>query len=228
MHAKADREITRAASADCRECGRPFSPKNRFVRYCSDGCRSVAARRNNVERRRRHLADPEERAMRLARARAYAAAHNAGNRGERPPPPPRRRPRRRPASRNAGSPGRSARAAKPRACGLCGRNFAPYGRSRPVYCKRCRAKFDKKLAEEAGRARTLNCKECGKAFSAQSCAARYCSGYCRAVGRMRTSRESSRRYMADPRKQALTAARRRARAAARNGKEKGSAKRRSA
>ena len=209
--AKADKEIARKISVDCKECGKTFPTKTRSVRYCSDACRAAAARRTNAENQRKYLADPEKHALKLARARVCAANKRARDRGERPPPPPR-------AGRGAGSQGRNAKAAEPYLCALCGRDFAPYGDgARPAHCKRCRAKADR----EIGRAWTLNCKECGKEFSTSNRIVRYCSTKCNAAGHARNVAESARRRMANPEARALEAARWRARAAARKAAEKG-------
>ena len=215
--AKADKEIARKPRMDCRECGKAFLPKTPAARYCSDPCRSAAARRAGIERDRRRMADPETRARRLASTRAWAAARKARERGGRRPPPR--------AGRDAAGPRRSATAAEPYPCALCGRNFAPYGGGRPpIHCRRCRAKADK----EIGRARTLNCKECGKRFSTPSRSARYCSKACRADSRRRVALERYHSRMADPKERVLVAARSRAWAAARKGKQEGSGRRPSA
>ena len=79
--ARADREITLTPRVECRECGKAFPTKTRSVHYCSDGCRSAAARRRNSEYQRRYASDPKKRAMKLARARASAAARRARDRG---------------------------------------------------------------------------------------------------------------------------------------------------
>ena len=216
--AKADKEVALKPRMDCRECGKAFSPKTRTVRYCSDACRAAAARRAGIERDRRRMADPETRARRLASARAWAAARRARGRGSRRPPPR--------AGRDAAGPRRSATAAEPYPCALCGRSFAPYGGGRPpIHCKRCAAKADK----EIGRERTLDCKECGTRFTTPSRSARYCSKACRADSRRRVARELYHSRMADPEKRVLLAARWRAwDAAARKGKQEGSGRRPSA
>ena len=215
--ARADREIARPMRMDCRECGKAFSPKTHAVRYCSDACRASAARRIDAESRRRHMADPEKRARRLAGARASAAAYAARARVGKQPQR---------ASRDAASPRRNAKAAEPHPCVLCGRSIAPpRRRGRPtIYCKRCTAKANREL----GRERTLNCKECGKKFTTSNRVVRYCSDACRADIRRRVARESARRRLADPEARILAAARARAHLATRRGKEKGSGRRRNA
>ena len=209
--ARADREIAKMPRADCRECGKTFPTRTRSVRYCSDECRTAAVRRRNREYQRRYAADPEKRAMGLARMRAWAAARKAKAQGKRPPP----------AGRGAKSPRRSAAPAEPYACALCGRDFVAYGGARPLHCKRCRARIDR----EIGRVMAVKCKECGKAFSTPSRVVRYCSKACRAAGWNRSNRESTRRRMADPEKHVMAAARQRAWAAARRGGEKGGGRR---
>ena len=195
--AKADRENARKPRVACKECGKAFPTKTRSVRYCSDGCRTASARRANIESRRRYEADPKKRAIKLARERARAAARRARERGERPPPR---------ARRDVKGLRRNAKAAEPYACGLCGRDFAPYGGARPVHCKRCSAKIDREL----GRKLTAKCRECGKAFTAPTRIAKYCSKVCRDDGRRRANREGDRRRMDDPDARALAAARTRA------------------
>ena len=97
------------------------------------------------------------------------------------------------------------------ACALCGRTFAQRGHSRHAFCGPCRARADKKV----GRARTVKCGECGKPFSTSASRARYCSDPCRSGALRRYNREYMRRYVADPEKRAICAARTRASAAAR-------------
>ena len=201
--ARADREIARALRVKCKECGKKFAAPNRTVRYCSDECRAEGLRRYNREYQRMSLADPEKRAAAAARTRASEAARAARERGGRPPPPQRQAPPR--ASPNA----------EPSTCLLCGRRFAQYGRSsRHGYCRRCTAKADREIA----RTLNVNCNACGKKFSTNSRAVRYCSDECRAEGLRRSRRGSRRRAEADPEKRALAAARRRARNAARGSK----------
>ena len=82
--ARFDGEISRALSVKCKECGKEFSTKNRAVRYCSTGCSAEAIRRRLREYARRCRADPEQRAILSARARARKAAKTAEKKGERP------------------------------------------------------------------------------------------------------------------------------------------------
>ena len=121
------------------------------------------------------------------------------------------------AGRGAARPRRSAAAAEPYACALCGRDFAPYGGGRhPVHCKRCSAKADREIGEE----RTLNCKECNKKFTTSNHTVRYCSAKCRTDTRRRVALERYHSRMADPEERALAAARQRARLAAGGAREK--------
>ena len=205
--AKADKKAARMPRVDCRECGKAFSTRLLTVRYCSDPCRSAAARRASVEGRRRYDADPEKLALKRARSRLAAAARRAKKRGDRPPR----------ANRDIKGLRPNARSAEPYPCALCGSDFVPYGAGRPAYCKRCAAKADK----EIGRERTLNCKECGKKFTTPNRIVKYCSTKCRAAGRRRISREGARKRMKDPEARAMAAARRRAWDAARRGGKKG-------
>ena len=202
--AKADREIAKTLSVDCKECGKAFPARTRAARYCSVECRSAAARRANAESQRRYRADPQSNARNLALARA-SAARRAAERGEKPPRE----------SRGAKSLKPNATPAEPYPCALCGRRFAPYGGRRPIHCKRCSARVDKEIA----RKRTLNCKECGKKFTTLNRIVRYCSRECNAAGRRRITDEIRRRRMADPEFRAMDAARQRARTAARRAKE---------
>ena len=205
--AKADKKVSQAPRMDCRECGKPFSARTRAFHYCSDACRSAAARRANAENQRRYRANPQNRARMLSLARA-STARRAAERGEQPPPR---------ASRDVESQRPNAKSAEPYPCALCGRKFEPYGGRRPAYCKRCRAKVDK----EIGKKRTLNCKECGKEFSTLNRIVRYCSRECNAAGRSRISNKSSRRRLEDPETRALAAARSRARYAVHKGGKMG-------
>ena len=205
--AKADGEIAKAASMDCRECGKPFTTRTRSVHYCSDACRTVAVRRARREKQREYAADPEKHALLVARLRLAAAARRARERGEKPPR----------TNRDVAGLKPNPRSAEPYACALCGRDFVPYGGSRPVHCKRCSARTNR----EMGRVMAVDCKECGKRFSTPNRAVRYCSKGCSAAGQRRSSNESARRRRADPEKHAMSLARQRAWAAARRAKEKG-------
>ena len=71
---KADRDAATVPSLKCRECGGAFAPAARQLRYCSDECRAAGTRRIDLERYRRRMADPAERAKVAARARAWQAA----------------------------------------------------------------------------------------------------------------------------------------------------------
>ena len=206
--AKADREIARMPRVDCRKCGKTFSTRTRTVRYCSDPCRSAAARRARIERQRRYNGDPEKLALTRARGRLAAAARRARARGDKQPPR---------ANRDVKSLKPNPKSAEPYACALCGRDFVPYGGRRPAYCKRCAARADK----EIGRKMTLDCKECGTKFTTPNRSARYCSTKCSAAGRMHSSNESARRSIAaDPEARALAAARSRAYASASRARKK--------
>ena len=200
--ARADREIAVRPVVQCGECGSEFSAPRRSFRYCSDACRTEAARRRNLEHQRKYMADPEKRAITAARARAKAArAARKGGGG----------PQRRAASPRAGP------NAEPSVCRLCGRTFAQHGRGWRAYCKGCTAKFDR----EAGRTLRAKCKECGKAFSTARRSVRYCSDGCSAEGLRRSYRESKRRIKADPERRALAAAQGRAWSAAHRGRKAG-------
>ena len=206
--ARADKKAAQRPRADCKECGKAFATGTRAVRYCSDACRTVAARRSNAESQRRYRADPQNHARMLALARA-SAARRAAERGERAP---------RRATCDVKSLRRNRTSAEPYPCALCGRDFAPYGGRRPIHCKQCSARVDREIARE----RTLNCKECGKRFSTLNRIVRYCSKECNVAGRSRISAESRSRRLEDPETRALALARQRAWAAARKAKEKGS------
>ena len=103
------------------------------------------------------------------------------------------------------------------ACRLCGASFAPYGRGPRVYCRRCAARADR----DAARALRADCRVCGKGFAAARRSDRYCSVPCRAEAARRRNLEHQRKYMADPEKRAMTAARARAAEAARAAREGG-------
>lgn len=192
---KAGGKIHRVLSVKCAACGKKFSTARSIARYCSDGCRAEGKRRSNLESYRRRMADPEKRALTRARGRLAAAALAAKKRGG----------RRRTAGSNAGRPPRGA-AGTAVACGLCGRSFAPRGRSSHVYCGRCTAKVERELS----RVLRVDCKECGKKFSTTDRILRYCSEECSDAGKERSRLESARRRMADPENRAIAAARTRA------------------
>ena len=204
--ARADREVTKTVSADCRECGRTFPTRTRSIHYCSDACRAAAVRRARAENQRKRDADPEKRALLITRARLAAAARRARKRGEKPPR----------TNRDVGSLETNAKSAEPYACALCGRDFVPYGGALPIHCKRCSAKMNREMV----RVMAVNCKECGKEFSTPKRSVRYCSKACSAAGRRRSTNESARKRMADPEKHALRLARTRTWAAARRAREK--------
>ena len=207
--AKADRKIAKTVSADCKECGKPFPTRTRSVRYCSDACRTAASRRSHAERQRRDYADPEKRALLVARLRLSAAARRARKRGDKPPR----------VNRDVEGLEPNPRSAEPYACALCGRDFVPYGGARPIHCKRCSARMNREMA----RVMAVDCKECGKRFSTPNRTVRYCSKACSAAGQRRSSNASARRDRADPEKHAMILARQRAWAAARRAKKRGAA-----
>ena len=200
---RADREAERALHVDCKECGKRFDAPSRRVRYCSDACRVDGTRRRNRVHQRRYMADPEKRAVAIARARAYSAASASRRRGGRPPQPQ--------------APSRADPNAEPSVCRLCGRAFAQYGRGIHAYCKRCTAKADR----EAGRTLRMKCSVCGSKFSTAARSAKYCSDECRADAKLRGYLERYRRFKADPKRRAMAAARERARHAARAAVEAG-------
>ena len=204
---RADRAIAQATVVQCKECGKRFSTPSRSFRYCSDACRTEAVRRGRREYQRRSMADPKKRAVILARMRALTPARTAREGGGRPAPS------------QAKAPPRAGRNAGPSTCGLCGRTFAPYGRARHAYCKRCTARADRDLA----RTLRVRCKACGKRFSTTSRNVRYCSNECRAEGARHNRRESRRRRMADPEKRAVALAYVRAWQAARKARGRGGA-----
>ena len=189
-NAKADAAIGRKTHADCKECGKRFVAARSTSRYCSPECRTAALRRYNREYQRRTMADPEKRAIILARNRASAAAARAaGREGGASPGPPK-------------APQRANTKAEPSICGMCGRSFFPYGRANHAYCKRCTAKADREIARRLH----AKCKECGKAFATANSNVRYCSKACSANGARRSRRESRRRRMADPERRAIESA----------------------
>ena len=209
--AKADRDVASAIDAECKECGKAFSTKNRLVRYCSDKCRFEGKRRLKREYRSRYLADPEKHAMYLARMRAASARRRRAMAGKRPAGGGGGR--RKDAHAAARQPRRPS-TAKPRACKVCGRSFVARGTSPRIHCKQCVAKF----AGEVSRVLKVKCKECGKEFSTKNRAVRYCSSKCSAEVIRRRLREYARRSMADPEQRAILSARGRARKAAKAGK----------
>ena len=195
--ARADKAVSSAPVVQCKECGKKFTAPSRRHHYCSTACRDEFARRRNRDNSRKYMADPERRAMALARSRLYGAASRARNRGG----------RRKPGMGGTKRPTRAADASKRFACGLCGRTFAPYGHgSRPSYCKRCRDRADREIA----RVLRVDCKACGGKFSTTNRLVRYCSDACRTAGRTVRDREYIRAYLADPEKRAVRLARRRA------------------
>lgn len=74
--------------AKCRTCGNKFTPDWKpggFRVYCSGACRDKDKRRVYRENMRRYLADPEKRALQVARTRAYAARRREqAGKGRRP------------------------------------------------------------------------------------------------------------------------------------------------
>ena len=106
----------------------------------------------------------------------------------------------------------------PAACLLCGRIFERHGRGGlRAYCKRCTARADREVAVRP----VVQCGECGSEFSAPRRSFRYCSDACRTETARRRNLEHQRKYMADPEKRAITAARARAAAAARAARKGG-------
>ena len=65
--------------------------------------------------------------------------------------------------------------AEPIVCRLCGRSFAPRGRSQLRYCGTCRAR----VSRTASKAKRARCRQCGRAFSTRNLSIRYCSDPCR-------------------------------------------------
>ena len=198
--AKADERIAKTPAAKCGMCGKKFFAARRSAKYCSDACRADSRRRYGREYQRMYAADPEKRAIKLARARVSIAARRARIRGDKPPPR---------WGRDAGSMPSTKSGTKSSVCGLCGRMFAPYGGTHHACCKRCTAKAD----SEIGRVWRVDCKECGKKFSTSSRRVCYCSDECRTMGKRASDREYMRRRAADPERRAERAAYERARAA---------------
>ena len=198
--AKADRAVARENNTECKECGKRFSRTSRFRAYCSDKCRTEGGRRRIREYMRGYMADPEKRAMCLARIRMSAAKRKARE-GGRPAAGGRRK-----GGTAAGRPPSRPVNAKRGTCGVCGRSFAPYGSAKRAHCQQCAARFDREIS----RVLRAKCKECGKEFSTKSRNVRYCSDKCRASGSYRGIRESVRSRAADPELRAIRAARGRA------------------
>ena len=200
--ARTDRAVAREHDTECKECGKRFSKTARFRVYCSDKCRIDGGRRRIREYMRGYMADPEKRAMCLARIRVSAANRKAREgAGGRTATGDRRKD-----GRDAARPPSSPLNAKRGTCGLCGRSFAPYGRAKRIHCKQCAARFDREIS----RMLSVKCKECGKEFSTKSRNVRYCSDKCRTDGSRRSARESARSRAADPELRAIRAARGRA------------------
>ena len=191
--------------AQCKECGRAFTAASRAVRLCSDACRLEDKRRRSREYSRRHLADPLNRAIALARGRASIARRRDGDGAG-------GRRLRRQADRGPAA-GPASRAAAPRSidCRLCGRSFERRGSGYYAYCRQCRDKADR----EAAKAQRASCKECGKEFSTKTRLVRYCSDACRTAAARRAASKEGRRRRADPEQRAIIAARARAWTAAR-------------
>ena len=183
--AKADRDVASAIDAECKECGGKFSTKNRLVRYCSDKCRIEGMRRRRREYMRGYMADPEKRAMYLARTRAAGASRRRAMEGKKPASGGGGGGGRRKGARAAGRPPRRPSMAKQRACELCGRSSVSYGRHARAHCKQCAARFDR----EVSRVLRAKCGECDKEFSPKSRNVRYCSTKCSAGAIRRRLRE---------------------------------------
>ena len=191
--AKTDGKLGKPPAAKCGMCGKKFASARRVAKYCSDKCRADVKRRYIREYMRKYVADPEKRAMKLARARAAAAAGRARARGGGSPSS---------RGRVSGNAPRNESGPQSVACGLCGRAFAPYGGSRQVYCKRCRTRIE----GEVSKVMEIGCKECGKKFTTSSRAVRYCSKECRAMGNRASDRRYTSRREADPQRKAVRAA----------------------
>ena len=176
---KAEGDVARTPPDECRECGKKFHARTRSVKYCSDACGAAGNRRINAASQRRYMADPEKRAMSLARSRALSAArttlaHGGGGQLRRS----------RVDSRTAARSPRRAKRPEVSACGLCGRTFEQYAYRRTNYCKRCRARIDRKINAVLA----VDCKVCGKRFFTKSPLAKYCSLECRNAVRNRRRR----------------------------------------
>ena len=201
--ARADRAVGGLRSLECKECGRKFTAASRAFRYCSDACRTEGGRRRIRGYMRRYAKDPAKHALMLARVRASKEARRAREGG------PRR------GHRNSVDGASGAKGKETSTCGLCGLPFAPYGHTWHAYCKQCTTNADREVA----RVRRVDCKECGKAFTAAHLTVRYCSDACSAAGKRRTDRESRRRHAADPKNRAINRARSRACYAANKGRK---------
>ena len=199
-HAHCERCTAKAAGGkaageppdECRECGKKFHARASYVKYCSDACSAASRRRINAASQRKYMADPENRAKSLARSRERSAALTARAQGE----GGRRRPR---AARGRGTAARgqrSARMSEPSACRLCGRTFLQYGDHWTNYCKRCRARIDKKINAVL----SVRCAVCGKRFATKSPLAKYCSPPCRKAARRQGKRAASRRRRPTPKR----------------------------
>ena len=200
--ARTDRAVAREKNTECKECGKRFSKTTRFRAYCSDKCRIEGGRRRIREYMRGYMADPEKRAMCLARIRVSAAKRKAREgAGGRPATGGRRK-----GGTAAARPPSRPLNAKRGTCRLCGRSFAPYGNAKRIHCKQCVARFDREISKML----SVKCKECGREFSTKSRNARYCSDKCSADGSRRSTRESARSRAADPERRAIRAARGRA------------------
>ena len=214
--AKADRDVASSIDAKCKECGGKFSTKNPIVRYCSDKCRIDGTRRLKREHARLYMADPEKRAIKRARERAWAANRRRAMEGKGPAGSSSGGGRQRD-DHAAGRPPRPRSRAKQRACEVCGRSFVPHGGTSRANCERCAARFDGEIST----VRNVKCKECGKEFSTKNRSARYCSTKCSAEAIRRRMREYARGRMADPEQRAILSARARARQAAHRAGKKG-------
>ena len=113
-------------------------------------------------------------------------------------------------------------------CKECGKTFSTTSRAVRYCSEECRRAVRARQRNAPRRRRpardeTTKCRTCGKVFKPDRKPGSplvYCSLACRAEGRRRLSREAMRRYVADPEKRALTAARTRAAAARRKARKK--------
>ena len=118
-------------------------------------------------------------------------------------------------------------------CRECRKAFATPSRA-VRYCSdecrkaaRSRQRNAPRRRRPAERDEAAKCRTCRKEFTPVRKPGKplvYCSEECRAEGRRRLSREAMRRYVSDPEKRALTAARTRASAALRKARRKGGAR----